>query len=218
MQTTKLPNVISPVYFAEAMAEYWTTRLGNTTSPKLEDVWRSMGNEFGLAIFDSYGIAPQFYTSVTTQSGAKPWRILQPPTGSGKTQGTALYCAMVGRSNLRHPTPVGILVVVRLIEQAKDMVRTINELAGSEVAFAHHSEQPLTPEQMRKAHILVITQAALVKAFEGLVKDKFTKWHNFAWWSHGKRGLLIIDEALTGVIEENKITLDEPALRRRPHP
>lgn len=208
MQETKAQNVMSPVHFAEAMSKYWINKLGNATSPKLEAVWRSMASEFGLAIFHSYGIAPKSYSTTTTGSGAKPWHILQPPTGSGKTQGTALYCSMVAKRNVDDANPVGVLVVVRLIEQCEEMTKAVNELAGSQVAYAHHTEKPLTYEEMHNADILVITQAALVRAFEGLVKEKRNRWADFSEWKYGKRGLLIIDEALAGVIEENKLTLD----------
>jgi hypothetical protein len=191
-------TVVPPQHFAETMEQHWVSKLGNKSSPKLTDVWQVMGMEFASALYDS----------AKQDQDRKHWRILQPPTGSGKTQGTAVYCSLVAEHNEMFPRKIGVLLVVRLIEQARDMVRSINELVGREIAFAHHSELPLSPETMRKADVLVITQAALVKAFEGLTKNTFNRWHEFAHWEHGKRNLIIIDEALTGVVEENKITLE----------
>jgi hypothetical protein len=205
-----MPNVISPSHFADIMSKHWTETLGNKSSPKLQAVWRTMAAEFGLAILNANTMHSQ--SSLTTKLKTKPWYILQPPTGSGKTQGTVVYCSLVARSNATDDSPTGVLIVARLIEQCKDMVRAINELAGREAAYAHHSDEPLTIEDMSKADILVITQSALVNAFEGLVKDKRNKWEAYSTWRHGRRGLMIIDEALTGVVEENKITLD--GLRR----
>lgn len=207
-----IPNVISPSHFAYIMSKHWTETLGNKSSPKLEAVWRTMAAEFGHAILNADTAPDKSQSSLTTELETKPWNILQPPTGSGKTQGTAVYCSLVAKSNVDADCPIGVLIVARLIEQCNDMVRAINKLAGREAAYAHHSDEPLTIDDMGKADILVITQSALVNAFEGLVKDKRNKWEAYSTWSHGKRGLLIIDEALTGVVEENKITLD--GLRR----
>ena len=57
------------------------------------------------------------------------WRILQPPTGTGKTQGTCLYAALQADLNRHAETPVGILIVTRTILQADEIAATTNALS-----------------------------------------------------------------------------------------
>ncbi|HEU0222684.1 MAG TPA: hypothetical protein VFR34_10815, partial [Paracoccaceae bacterium] len=148
---------VSTIAFAERMRRHWEDTLGNVSSPSLEAIWQQMADAFGQAI-DAHG---------TKEAGH--WRILQPSTGTGKSQGLAVYCAMlaeiasrqVGDRNAR---PVGVLIVVRLIEQAEEMVRTINGLAGFEAALAKHSGVRLSPEAIEAAQILVVTHRAYENA------------------------------------------------------
>ena len=84
-------------------------------------LWRIMGEIFQLATVEA---------ASDVQS---PWRILQPPTGTGKTQGTCVYAAMQAELNREAEgtlKPVGILIVTRLKEDADDIRKTINALAG----------------------------------------------------------------------------------------
>jgi hypothetical protein len=75
-----------------------------------------------------------------THNGAEPcWRVLQPPTGSGKTRGACLYAAMqadINKAAQEQHNPVGVLVVTRLIDQANEMAAEINAHAGRVVAAA----------------------------------------------------------------------------------
>src|SRR5262245_6612393 len=68
------PVLVSPEAFTTAMTARWTT-LGNTPSPRLEQLWLTMASTFSAAIAGQ----------------DDKWRVLQPPTGTGKTQGLCLY-------------------------------------------------------------------------------------------------------------------------------
>jgi hypothetical protein len=142
------------------------------------------------------------------------WRVLQPPTGSGKTRGACLYAAMQADANKddhEHHSPVGVLIVTRLIDQADEMAREINDHARRVVAVSHHSEKPATTEELHSSDVLVITHQAYVNASERLNRNQTTQWDRFISWRGGKRLLTIIDEALANVIENNKITVSNLA-------
>jgi hypothetical protein len=66
---------------------------------------------------------------LVTDGVQSPWRILQPPTGTGKTQGTCVYAAMQAGQNRETEgvlKPVGILIVTRLKEDANGIQATTN--------------------------------------------------------------------------------------------
>ncbi|MGY4379754.1 hypothetical protein ACVWZ3_007393 [Bradyrhizobium sp. i1.3.6] len=98
--------LVCPEDFSSRMNAYWTSPrpagLGQHSSAPLKLLWKIMGDNFRGAIEEAV---------LGVQS---PWRILQPPTGSGKTQGTCVYAAMQAQRNLEsHLKPVGMLVVTR---------------------------------------------------------------------------------------------------------
>ena len=73
--------MIDPKVFVKEMEQHWTKDLGNVSSEALRQVWYQQANNFGYyAIGDSH---------------RDEWTVLQPPTGSGKTQGTIVYCSML---------------------------------------------------------------------------------------------------------------------------
>ena len=110
--------MIEPSRFAAQMAEHWAHRLTNVSSPALLLTWRKIAEAFNASIEDAAEPLP---------FGADPkWRVLNPATGTGKTQGLALYASMLPTED--HP---GVLVVVRLKAQADDLATTINDLAGN---------------------------------------------------------------------------------------
>ena len=57
--------------------------------------------------------------------------------------------------------------------------------------------------------MLVITHAAYTRALEGLNQEQHGRWADCTNWTHGPRRLTIIDEALSGVVEENQIKADD---------
>ena len=141
------------------------------------------------------------------------WRVLEPPTGTGKTQGLCVYAALTIANNRTSSSPLGILVVTRTINQADEIVATIRELvsdpADADRVRAKHSETKLNAFEMRAADVLVITHAAYTRALEGLNHEQYGRWIDYTNWTHGPRRLTIIDEALSGVVEENQIKADD---------
>jgi hypothetical protein len=74
---------IDPTKFAQRMDKRWQ-HLGNVSSSKLVRLWTIMGETFNEA---------------AEKSEDGTWRVLEPPTGSGKTQGCCVYAAMVIEHN-----------------------------------------------------------------------------------------------------------------------
>ncbi|NSL72448.1 hypothetical protein C6Y62_11575 [Hyphomicrobium sulfonivorans] len=195
------------------MTDRWHS-LGNISSPKLELLWQEMAATFARAVHAS-------------NSGNTQWQVLQPPTGSGKTQGLCVYAALTISKNRLCSEPLGILVVTRTIAQANEIGEAIKELADdpsdTDRVRASHSEAPQHTLAMQAADVLVITHEAYTRALECLSKEQSGRWEEFTTWDHGPRRLTIIDEALSGIVEENKIKAEDirltlgfigPSLRR----
>jgi hypothetical protein len=110
----------SPQDFSDRMDTHWSQRLNLITSPALRTLWGIMASTFRTSILNSInGVVDG------------PWPILQPPTGSGKTQGACVFAALQATANAQGSLrPVGILIVVRLKVQADIIAADINELAG----------------------------------------------------------------------------------------
>lgn len=191
--------LVTPEEFAAAMTDRWHS-LGNTSSRKLQHLWQEMAATFAGAI------------NANGSVGTK-WRVLEPPTGTGKTQGLCVYSALTIDKNPLSPEPLGILVVTRTIAQADEIVATIKELVAdprnADRVRASHSGGRLHPFAMQAADVLVITHEAYTRALEGLSKEQQGRWEDFTTWEHGPRRLTIIDEALSGIVEENQIKADD---------
>jgi len=105
--------LVSPQDFTDHMDIHWRLRLQLITSPALRALWCVMAATFRTSIINSInGVVDA------------PWQILQPPTGSGKTQGACVFAAMQADANAQSPQggqgalkPVGVLIVTRRIEQ-----------------------------------------------------------------------------------------------------
>lgn len=210
---------IEPKHFAMRMKQHWIETLGNVSSANLEKTWEQMASAFNQAI------------QAETDEETKLWRILQPPTGTGKSQGLAVYCSLLAqqaciqaadvRRNGNGPTncvtlnnghPIGVLVIVRLITQAEELAKTINILAGLEVALAKHHEVQCTHESMQTSQILIVTHQAYKNALVRTQNpDGINTWPTMSTWQFGPRLLTVIDEALD-IIDHSQITLDD--LRR----
>lgn len=188
--------LVPPQDFTDRMDTHWSQRLNLITSPALRTLWGIMASTFRTSIINSInGVVDG------------PWPILQPPTGSGKTQGACVFAAMQATANAQDALkPVGILIVVRLKMQADIIAADINELAGRIVAVAHHSDKPATAQELLDSDILIITHQAYVNAVEHLGSHKDATWARFVTWHGGKRLLTIIDEALANVVEETRVT------------
>lgn len=179
------------------MTDRWHS-LGNTSSDKLQKLWSTMAMTFARAVADTNNTK---------------WRVLEPPTGTGKTQGLCVYAALTIAKNTTSTSPLGILVVTRTIAQADEIVATIRALLSdpndANRVRAKHSEVKLNVFEMHAPDVLVIIHAAYTRALEGLNKELHGRWHDYTSWTHGPRRLTIIDEALSGVVEENRVTADD---------
>lgn len=190
---TNTTTTVSPEGFAQVMTAHWKDTLGNASSPALTALWKTMAKTFNAAI----------------ESDGSRWSVLQPPTGTGKTQGLSVYAALTAKANHESEQRNGILIVTRMIEQADELKAAIDRLAGFECAVAKHSKNKVSPEEMRKADVLIITHAAYVLALSGLCKDDGSRWSDLVEWNHGRRRLTVIDEALANVIDEHQINASD---------
>jgi len=105
---------VNPAHFVGRMNYRWTRDFNNVSSTALHKVWTQLATTFNTKI-KAHG----------TPDGDR-WKVLQPETGAGKTQGLAVYCSMLDRED--HP---GVLIVTRLKSQANALAKDINELAKS---------------------------------------------------------------------------------------
>lgn len=190
--------LVCPNQFSERMHLHWTMPrpegLGQHSSPALMTLWRIMGENFKLAIIEA---------AVGFQS---PWRILQPPTGTGKTQGTCVYAAMQAEFNRETEgtlQPVGMLIGTRLREEADQIRDTINTLVGRHVAVVHHSDNYATLEQLFESDVVIITHTAFGNAKRNTKNLDWKSWDRLTSWRGGERCLTIIDEALANIVDDS---------------
>jgi len=180
--------------FITEMKKLWE-HYGNHSNKALESNWRLMEEVFRRHI-----------------DGAPDWDILPLPTGTGKTEGTCLYSALLG-GYLDHEHP-GVLIVTHQIESANNIADRINKLSAEyglrETAFAFHSG--LSHEQRRDEilcdhPVLIITHKAYQDAMEGrdhsiLLGNIMDKYLDF---NDGERRLIVIDEHLD-IVENFRVT------------
>lgn len=168
-------RLVSPEEFAAAMTCRWLS-LGNTASAKLQELWKTMAVTFNAA--------------ASNPTDTK-WRVLEPPTGTGKTQGLCVYAALTIANNRTSISPLGMLVVTRTIAQAEEIVAAIRELLSDDDdnhrVQSKHSETKLNVFQMRDADVLVVTHAAYTLALEGLQQEQHGRWSDYTTWTHGVR-------------------------------
>jgi len=188
--------MIDPREFTNEMEKYWSKKLRNVPSEALRKVWFQLAKVFGR-----YAIG---------ETHRNEWTVLQPPTGSGKTQGTIVYCSMlpkvVGDS---HP---GVLIVTRLKTDADQIAEKINELSGNkDEAVAYHSDtkDKLKITDLKNYPVLVITHRAYELALDLLGQDGSIQqtWPFFYDWKNTNRRLVVIDEALD-IVEHSQAALE----------
>jgi hypothetical protein len=182
--------------FVARMERHWKENLNNASSHALREVWRQIADAFNSRIA----------ASQNSFEDAK-WTILQPPTGSGKSQGTMIYCCMLAELPKRdHP---GVIIVVRQISSADAMAQAINLHRGAGSAAAYHSESALGLGELSSYPVLVITHKAYLNAMDRVGRGDYRQtWPVFHEWCNGSRKLVVVDEALD-IIEGAEVTLDE---------
>jgi hypothetical protein len=185
------------------MDRHWTSVLNNASSEGLKLVWRQLASAFGLQIMQH-----------NNQETNTQWQIVQPPTGSGKTQGTIVYCSMLAQYPLAdHP---GVLLVTRLKAEADKIAAEVNRLSGrDDYAFSYHSDKnsDCSLQDLENYPVLIITHSAYERALRQLPDESHSKQTHslFHSWQDTGRMLVVIDEAFP-IVKEYQIDLD--GLRR----
>lgn len=189
--------------FIAAMNQRWSS-FDNTVTPDLSTVWGIMADRFNAAISDPL---------------STKWSILNPETGTGKTQGSYVYLSLLGTEALEVMSTggegVGAIFVARTRDQCAEAVQTINELAGKDVAITKHSDKTkpggqTTLDEVFTHPILIVTHEAFVRSVERNTKGNFIGlWSTYQTWLGGTRSLTIVDESLTNVVEHLIISDNE---------
>jgi len=175
--------------FVARMTEHWRS-LGNCPSRDLQAVWKQLCRTLNEQ-------------SIATDN---KWRVVQPATGTGKSQGLALYAALH-----KDQPQLGILIVVRLISQADEMAALINRLAGVEIAKARHTENSLTTAEMAATQVLVVTHKAYELSLDKYgngCEQRFSSFVAYDGCFEGQRSLVVIDECLD-VVKQYQVNLDD---------
>ena len=178
--------------FIRKMTARWES-LGNCISDPLKENWKQLCQTL----------------NEQAKEGDSLWRVLQLATGTGKSQGVAVYCSMLGEERA-----FGTLIVVRLIAQAEEMATLINELAGKHIATARHSDNTMTNEAMAATQILVVTHKAYELALDTHAKgdeQRLTRFTDYGGNFQEKRQLVIIDECLD-VVKQYQVNLEKLSL------
>ena len=178
-------EIIDRELFVKTMEEHWVHCLGNVSSHALRQTWRQIGRVFNEHIANHDN---PFY--------AKNWNVLQPKTGTGKTQGTIVYCSLLSQlDDDEHP---GVLIVTRRKLDADDIRDQINELVGREVAIAHHSDSKTKLADIAAYPVVVITHRFYEIALDQLGQGASIEatWPFIHEWANGTRKLIVIDECI----------------------
>jgi hypothetical protein len=186
--------------FVARMTDHWHS-LGNVSSTALQATWKQLGAAFNDTIADS---------AEPLAFGADPkWRVRNPATGTGKSEGLKVYCSMLSAEE-EHP---GVLVVVRLKETADAFAASVNEMAGRNDAVAYHSDvDDVDPETLKDWPVLVVCHAAFLRGLDLATRYK-SNWSKFMAFRDDRRKLVVVDEALD-VIEEAQANLAEIAFMK----
>lgn len=190
---------VDPRESALAMAAEWQA-LRICSSPALEAAWAWLCRTLNQAV---------------TNTAAKPWTVAAMPTGTGKTQFAALYCARLQsiadqrgplQSAIGHP---GALFITPFTEEADQFVETVNRHIGRTIAAAFHSKSRLSAADAHSYPVLAITHEASSR--HQLTATRET-WKELTWWQHGQRQLTIFDEAPQLTVGAQVTTQDLSAL------
>ena len=193
------PPSVSPEVFVERMVDRWRS-FDLEVSDELRKSWRGMAEAFGYAMLDGMKLAPAL------GDHGNVWRALQLPTGTGKTQGTALYAAMLADKN-RHAEPgqpkSGILFVTALIKEANEFAAAVNDLAGYRCAVARHSDPKTSVsfDTIADFDVLAITHQAYLTALGHEMKgEDYGRLPDYLAFNSGRRILTIVDESISNLV------------------
>jgi hypothetical protein len=202
-------QTVPPDEFVREMTKRWIETFRNVASSSLQATWRQIGEVFNDSI-----------VSHDEPEEKEKWKVLQPATGTGKTQGAVVYCALLSSLAQKDLHP-GVLIVTRLkvdadlmAEQINDLSREYGHLNGEAVvAVAHHSDSQTDLANLKNYPVLVITHRAYEMALDYLGQNGTIQqtWPLFHEWNSSTRKLVIVDECLD-CVEQSEAGLDE--LRR----
>jgi hypothetical protein len=192
-------HTIDPHVFYNRMAARWVAELGNVYTGKLGMQWAELAN-----VFNSHITAhddPQAHERYTVVAAA---------LGSGKTQGAILYCALLAESYPDEEQP-GVLIVTRRIQDADEIARTINQLAGRAFAFAYHSElvaRTTKLSDLAQYPVVVVTHRGYQIALDQMSQGAAAScWPEFSKYRDRSRKLNVIDEAID-LVEHDNVTIE----------
>jgi hypothetical protein len=187
------------------MSKYWEESLGNIPNSALMATWEQMGKAF-----------IEHINGHDDPNREDRWTVLSPPTGTGKSQGIILYCAILSQllkeASQLHP---GVLIVTRFIRGANDITADINRISrkyytepseNTSVAVAYHSqsEEELRRKDLMNFPVLVITHKAYTNALSSIESNyPPTIWDQFHSFLDRKRRLVVVDEVIDLVLESH---------------
>ncbi len=183
--------------FVTRMEQHWTEELENVSSPALRAAWRQIAAVFKAHIMDH-----------DKPEGSRRWNVLSPPTGSGKTESSIIYCAMLADlDDFFHP---GALIITRLIDDCDRIAERINQYGSRETAIAFHSKAKVKLTALASYPVVVITHRAYEQALDhlgghGEIRQTWPFFHNRS--GGDTRRLIIVDECLD-IVEHSKAGLD----------
>jgi len=199
-------GTMSPPVLLAYMESRWES-LGNVVSAPLRSSWHQTFSVFN----DKLRAANDPHEQET-------WKVLCPPTGSGKTQALIVYAAVLNKkASLLHP---GMIIVTRLISDADGIAKQINELsreyAGNtdlpDMAVSYHSGKRgvVGMSDLAGYPVLVICHKAYTSALDTLNRNAGIEgnWDYFCSFTGGTRKLVVIDEAID-LVDYSEITLRE---------
>ncbi|ABK98946.1 DEAD/DEAH box helicase family protein [Pelobacter propionicus] len=199
---------ISPTLFLERMENRWAG-FGNVVSAPLRRSW----HQTCTALNDKHRAADDPWEEET-------WKVLCPPTGSGKTQGLIVYASMLNTQNIPLYSHPGMIIVTRRIDDADNIAQQINELSRAysgdpkkpDTAISYHSDKKglVKMSELAQHPELVITHNAYSRALDELnrnaeIEDTWDYFYNF---KSGRRKLVVIDEAID-LVEYTEIQLED---------
>jgi hypothetical protein len=202
---------VDPDIAVRAMTALWRS-FGNEISGPLVGTWRSMCDALNLAAH--------------TECSSSGWTALAMPTGIGKTQFAALYCALMPnpaldsynyRTVALHP---GVLFVTRFTAEADKFVEAVNQHAGCNIAAAYHQKSSTKLAHAANFPVLAITHVTCEhrQAHARIDTCGDNVWEQLIAWRQGQRAKIIIDETPNFVtpvqIETKDLTQTLGALSR----
>ena len=209
------PVIIDGRDFETAMTKHWINNLNNVPNDSLRKLWRTMGDTYAEAIQNT------FNQDSNDKEFTSTWSVLQLPTGTGKSQGAALYAAMLAVESFRSKNPSCVLIVVRQKKQCKELcdavrkaiVEISDDLELGTLCDYHHSDHQLSSTERKSKYVLICTHAAYVGSVSSveLTPDRFGSFTHYSpndFEIPFRRCLTIIDESLGAVVETSQITLE----------